>query len=969
MRFSEKCSWLVLAACLALTSPVLAQTTTHDRVTAAYNADPSIIYLPDGLDRLKQLNDEVKAAKDATPDDRATAALLYAQALYEKNDSKTALAVVTAAIDQLTAVQGDDSARMGEMLRDQSIYMVAEGDIEAALVVKQRALALVKKYKGDNSPEAGTILCSMAHAYGLLGRLGDALTAYEAGLALMSADHDAGGKYADPGGYSAYLGNYAGQLRLAGDPQKSLVYSRQALEVAYQMPEGDRAVSWGMFNIASSLLDMGRNAEAEALYRQALDYTVRYGGKVTYETGSYSYNLARALIRQGKYEEGEALLLNAVDILNQVQTKSSPYLLGVVWNVLGQVAYEQGDIALAESRETQSLAILGKLGTRAEGQKANAETDLATALLARGALAEALIHVDAALVFYQREKPPYEKSRVSAEMLRALILARQGQTAQAFLEATRTRDAMHAHFLSPAVTRAEQADIALNYDLSFTRLADIALAANQPEAAFEAAQLAAFTEVAATSQALAGRAAIADPEAAGLLQQLDLLREKRETLDRARSFALGKSADEVKRLDAEIATADITLDKVAADLATVFPRYGDLRAPRTQTLAAVQGSLRPDQALVIPLAGDDGTLTMVVTRDGLTTDRSPLIRVAVSHDVRRIRAGIDTANPGATPAFDRAPAWELGHAFFSPAIQAALKGRKDLQVLGAGPIMTLPFGLLILAPPQGADKDPKVQRDTAWLIKSYAVSVRPGLVPAAARSPRHNAGGFAGIGAPLLDAQTVGAASSGDLAAGDMTRGAVMPLPALPQAETELKAMDKALSLPKSLLMTGSMATEAQVKAASLEPYSVIAFATHGLVSGDLQALREPALVMTAPAKIMGEDDGLLTASEIAGLHLDADWVILSACNTGSGREIGGAGYSGLARAFLQAGARNVLVSLWPVRDDVAALLGVATVRGYAHGQSEAVALQKATLKLLYDPHVPGASNPAIWAPFSLVTQ
>ncbi len=966
MRYLNSASWLILACSLLFVTPSSAQpaATTHDRVTAAYNADPSIIYLPDGLDRLKQLNAEVQVAKDATPDDRATAALLYAQALYEKNDSKTALAIVTAAIEQLNAAHGDDSARMGEMLRDQSIYMVAEGDIEAALVIKQRALVLVKKYKGDNSPEAGTILCSMAHAYGLLGRLGDALAAYEAGLALMSADHDAGGKYADPGGYSAYLGNYAGQLRLAGDPQKSLLYSRQALEVAYQMPEGDRAVSWGMFNIASSLLDLGRFGEAEALYRQALDYTVKYGGKVTYETGSYSYNLARALVRQGKYEEGEALLLNAVDILNQVQTNSSPYMLGVVWDVLGQVAYEQGDIALAESRETQSLVILTKLGKRAEGQKANAETDLATALLARGALAEALTHVDAALVFYQREKPPYEKSRVGAEMLRALILARQDQTDQAFSEAIRTRDAMQAHFLSPAVTRGEQADVALNYDLSFTRLADIALTANHPEAAFEAAQLAAFTEVAATSQALAGRAAIADPKTAGLIQQLDLLREKRQTLDRARSFALGKSAEEVKRLDAEIATADITLDKVASDLATAFPKYGELRAPRPLTLAAMQGSLRADQALVIPLAGDDSTLTMVVTRDGLTTDRSPLIRVAVNRDVRRIRAAIDTADHGTTPTFDRAPAWELGHAFFSPAVQTALKGRKDLQILGAGPIMTLPFGLLILSPPQGADADPGALRDTAWLIKSYAVSVRPGLVPDAARAPRRGEGGFAGIGAPLLDAQTVGAPA--DAVA---TRGAVMPLPALPQAENELKTMNRALSLPKSLLMTGALATEAQVKAASLEPYSVIAFATHGLVSGDLQALREPALVMTAPAKAVGEDDGLLTASEIAGLRLDADWVILSACNTGSGREIGGAGYSGLARAFLQAGARNVLVSLWPVRDDVAALLGVATVRGYAHGQSEAVALQKATLKLLYDPHVLGAYNPAIWAPFSLVTQ
>ena len=136
------------------------------------------------------------------------------------------------------------------------------------------------------------------------------------------------------------------------------------------------------------------------------------------------------------------------------------------------------------------------------------------------------------------------------------------------------------------------------------------------------------------------------------------------------------------------------------------------------------------------------------------------------------------------------------------------------------------------------------------------------------------------------------------------------------------------------------------------------------------EGLFEPALVLTPPdgATNSAEDDGLLTASEAAGLKLGARWVILSACNTGAGLEAGAGGYSGLARGFLQAGAQSLLVSLWPLRDDAAARLTVDTVRFHARGVSQAEALRRAQLRLIGDRTLPDAANPAIWAPFSLVT-
>ena len=111
-----------------------------------------------------------------------------------------------------------------------------------------------------------------------------------------------------------------------------------------------------------------------------------------------------------------------------------------------------------------------------------------------------------------------------------------------------------------------------------------------------------------------------------------------------------------------------------------------------------------------------------------------------------------------------------------------------------------------------------------------------------------------------------------------------------------------------------------------LDQYRIIQFATHGLVSGELKGLAEPALGLTPPLKATADDDGLLTASKIAALKLNADWVVLSACNTAAGDGIPGAGgLSGLARAFFYAGARSVLVSHWSTRSQAAVKLMTGT--------------------------------------------
>ena len=159
------------------------------------------------------------------------------------------------------------------------------------------------------------------------------------------------------------------------------------------------------------------------------------------------------------------------------------------------------------------------------------------------------------------------------------------------------------------------------------------------------------------------------------------------------------------------------------------------------------------------------------------------------------------------------------------------------------------------------------------------------------------------------------------------------------------------------------------MKHAPLSEYRIVYFATHGLVAGDIKGLAEPALVLTLPAQPTPEDNGLLTASEAAQLKLNADWVVLSACNTVAGEKPGAQALSGLARAFFYAGARALLVSHWSVASEAATRLTTSTFTALKADPTlgRAEALRRAMLAYLNDRSSPENAYPALWAPFSLV--
>jgi CHAT domain-containing protein len=159
------------------------------------------------------------------------------------------------------------------------------------------------------------------------------------------------------------------------------------------------------------------------------------------------------------------------------------------------------------------------------------------------------------------------------------------------------------------------------------------------------------------------------------------------------------------------------------------------------------------------------------------------------------------------------------------------------------------------------------------------------------------------------------------------------------------------------------------LREARLSNYRVIEFATHGLMSGDLPGLAEPALVLTPPKEASPDNDGLLTASKIAALKLDADWVVLSACNTAASDGTPDAGgLSGLAKAFFYAGARSLLVSNWgvPSHATVKLITGIFDELRKDSTIGRAEALRRAEMAMLAPTNPPEFAHPMMWAPFVL---
>jgi CHAT domain-containing protein len=684
-------------------------------------------------------------------------------------------------------------------------------------------------------------------------------------------------------------------------------------------------------NLGLVYWDQGKYVEAEEFLKHALVTREQALGATHADVGTTLNNLALVYRDQGKYSEAEALFKRALSIREQALGTGHP-------NV---------------ARSLNNMAILYE--GRGESGSALAYSRKATAAVLAHRTAESTGGPETGAVGALRRNSYFQR-----HVANLAVAAGKG--------------------IEPAASLAHEA--------------------------FEVAQWTSQSSAAGAVQQMSTRFALGVDALASLVRESQDLAAAWREQDKALLEALSnpEGRQEQARIDAlrrKIAETEGRLYAIVARIDKEFPDYAALADPKPPTAEEVQRLLGANEALVFFLAGPKESYAFALTREGFEWRTISLGEKDMAAKVAAIRRGLDvdeltkSVAMGKAQLFDLAAAHELYVALLGP-VEALIKDKPQLLIVPSGPLTALPFHLLVtdkptVAVPQKQINDMAAYRDAAWLVKRHAVTVLPSVASLKALRVFARKGQgtklMIGFGDPVFAPNQSAAAAGQRIATvkiaattrraySDYWHGASVDrarlaeaLSPLPDSAEELKAIAAKLGASSSDIYLGRNATEENVKRLPLSDYRVVYFATHGLVAGDVEGLGEPSLALTLPNEPSELDDGLLTASEVAQLKLNADWVVLSACNTAAGEKPGAEALSGLARAFFYAGARAMLVSHWRIDSKAATRLATSTFDIMKSNQTigRAEALRRAMLSYLDDRSDIWNAYPGFWGSFSLV--
>ena len=783
------------------------------------------------------------------------------------------------------------------------------------------------------------------------------------------------------------------------------------------IPGGPETVNDLIARLADALRLQGRLIEAEVEARRALVGSLKNRGRYAVPTATRLESLSRIMLDQGRAVDAERLARAKIDILETIEASGS-------W-ALANARSALGSALLAQDRAREALASFdAMMAGLAAGDEAGRRhfgfggLDWATVLIKTGELAPALAMTQRQLEVCQRIFGNRHYQTAEARAFFGMALAAQGQR-DAALQAF--RDALPI-LLEASPQSADDSRTAKARRLRLVLDAYIRLlaalrgtpleAAARIDAATEAFQIADAARGQAVQQALvaaSARVTLNDPALAALARREQDAGQTSSGLEATLVNALSAPADQqdpsaIDALRGQIQQLRDARAGMRREIAQRFPDYAALISPKPASLEAARRALRPGETLVATYVSDDVTLVWTVSAQGPVGFASaPIGRAALAASVKELRRALDPPNRGEVPRFDVVLAGKLYDTLLRP-VEPGWRAASSLLVVPDQALGQLPLGVLVTAP-TAPPAEPKGQpmfagyKSVPFLARQVAITQLPSvaalttlraLPPASSdRKP------FIGFGDPAFSASPASVPPA--LTPATLTtrgvrlamRGAPMTeqadsatlamLPRLPDTADEVRAIARALRAdPDKDVFVGAAANERTVESLNLTDRRVIAFATHGLVPGDLDGLTEPALALSAPQQSDGESDGLLTMGEVLGLKLNADWVVLSACNTAAGDGAGAEAVSGLGRAFFYAGARALLVSNWPVETTAARALTTDLFRRQAGDPQlgRAAALQQAEVALIdgegaRDPATGKVAfsyaHPIFWAPFSLI--
>jgi CHAT domain-containing protein len=499
---------------------------------------------------------------------------------------------------------------------------------------------------------------------------------------------------------------------------------------------------------------------------------------------------------------------------------------------------------------------------------------------------------------------------------------------------------------------------------------------------FEAAQM---TQSSLTAQYIAkaaARLASGDQKVSGALrqlQQIDLeLKQLFADRDAAAQTKTGDAdaADNLKKADAALADALKRRADAESAAQAAAPAYGQLLQTGT-SVKIVQELLQPQEALITFFAGTERSYGFVVQHSAITSFEVPLSRRQTVEMVTALRTSAQLDVSGADvkiPAFDLAGANTLYTALLKPA-EPLLKDTHDLVIAPSVPLLSLPFEMLVTAP--GVSVASGDYSKVPFLIRRFEVSYVPAVQTFVdlrhIKSASHADRPFLGFGdfRPSTHAQ-LAVSFPPDRCKTDLE--GVASLGPLPGTRDEILAVGQLLGAHQDEIILGGDFTKSRFLSYDLRHYRVLHLATHALLPSELHCRTEPSILMSNPSDASDASGAFLGVDEVLKLQLDADLVVLSACNTAGPSGSGAAeSLSGLARAFFFAGTRGLLVTHWSVEDNSAKLIVTHTMgslSGDTHRIDTSTALRAAKLEMLDSDNARYGklfTHPFAWAPFVLI--
>ena len=903
---------------------------------------------------------------------------------------------------------GPDHPDVAQALYTLALIYYVQGRYADAEPLLKRSLAIREKALGPDHPDVATVLNTLALTYYVQGRYADAEPLYKRSLAIrekaLGPDDPA---VAEALGNLAVL--YDHQVRYAdAEPllQRSLAIREKALGPDH--PDVARA----LFSLAAHYLAQGRYAEAEPLYKrslairekalgpdhpavaEALGYlAVLYDHQVRYADAEPLYkrslaiwektlgpdhpgvaimlnNLALLYDNQGRYADAEPLLKRSLAIREKALGPDDPAVAQAL-NTLALLYDNQGRYAEAEPLSKRSLAIREKALGPDHSDVATALTNLAGLYTDQGRYAEAEpLHKRALAIWEKTLGPDHPDVAIVLNNL-AWLYGKQDRYGEALplIQRTIAHNNATASAALPVLFGA-QTEKLIPADEAFDDSLNVVQHASQ-------------TLAGEALNALAVRFSAGNDRLAQLVRQDQDLAGEATSLDKAIIAAFAKdpsqrNAAAEQKIRDQIAAITKKRDDLGIIFAREFPDYAALSRPQPLTAKDIQPLLADDEALVIIDLGAK-SFVWVVTRSGTVWKELAVTATDISKAVSALRATLDfySAKP-----FDAQASFDIYQKILGP-VDDVLRGKSRLSLVVNGALTSLPPQVLVASDPAG-----KAFKDVDWLIRSHSVTVLPSVESlkvlrakaflTAAQKP------LIGFADPIFDRDpqrlAENAAVVADVTAARGVRGTVADivelrtaLPSLPDTADELRQVAASVNADPADVILGADTTESRVKRERLDQYRIVYFATHGLLAGDVADFAklnaEPALVLSLPETPTEFDDGLLTASEVAQLKLDADWVVLSACNTAGGDKPGAEALSGLARAFFYAGARSLIVSNWEVetKSTVALMVGTFAALAADPKLSHGEALQKSMLAMIDNTPHPEWADPKYWAPFVVV--